>query len=72
MTTNPTVTKAHFIKRLADLCLKSGLADFPKDKTDEHILLRSAVLMIGPADTLTEKEINARLEAWIDEVCQIQ
>jgi hypothetical protein len=72
MTTNPTVTKAHFTKRLADLCLKSGLADFPKDRVDEHILLKSAVLMIGPADNLTEKEVNSRLEAWIDEVSQIK
>jgi hypothetical protein len=72
MTTKQTITKAHFTRRLAELCLKSGLSDFPKDEIDRHILLKSAVLMIGPAGNLTEKEINARLENWVDEVSQIK
>jgi hypothetical protein len=72
MNAKRTVTKAYFSKRLAELCLKSGLSDFPKDEIDQHILLKSAVLMIGPAENLTEKEINARLEAWIDEVSHIK
>ena len=72
MTTPQTVTKAYFTKRLAELCLKSGLSDFPKDEVDRHILLKSAVIMIGTAENLTEKDINARLEAWVDAVGQIQ
>jgi hypothetical protein len=66
------VTKAYFEKRLADLCLKSGLPGFPKDETDQHILLKSAVLVIGHSDSFTEKEINARLDAWVKDVSQIK
>jgi hypothetical protein len=73
MAINPTVTKDQFTKRLADLCLKSGLLDLPKDLADQHILLKSAILMVGqPGTSLSEKEINAKLELWILEVCNIQ
>ena len=73
MTTPHPVTKEYFCKRLADLCLKSGLLDLPKDMTDRHILLKSAVLMVGqPGSGLTEKEVNEKLELWFLEVGQIQ
>lgn len=58
------------MKRLTELCLKSGLAGFPKDETSLHILLQSAVLMMGQPDRLTEKEVNAKLELWVKEVAQ--
>jgi len=65
MTTNQPVTKEYFNKRLADLCLKSGLQDLPKDMTDRHILLKSALLTIGqPGKSFSEKEINEKLELW--------
>ncbi len=73
MTSNQPVTKEIFTKRLADLCLKSGLLDLPKDLTDQHILLKSAILMVGaPGTSLTEKEINERLELWILEVANLK
>lgn len=70
MVTNKPVTREFFMKRLTDLCLKSGLAGFPKDETSLHILLKSAVLMMGQPDQLTEKDVNAKLEVWVKEVGQ--
>lgn len=61
------ISKDQFIKRIGDLCLRSGLSGFPKDDADEHILLKSAVLMIGQSGTLTEQEINEKLRLW----CQV-
>ena len=61
------ISKEHFLKRIGDLCLRSGLSGFPKDDVDQHILLKSAVLMIEQPGTLTEKEINEKLRLW----CQI-
>ena len=72
MTTKLPVTKDYFIKRLADLCLRSGLPGFPKDETDQHILLNSAVLVIGKPGTFTEKEINARLDTLVRDVSHMK
>lgn len=70
MVKNLTVSREYFMKRITDLCLKSGLAGFPKDETSLHILLKSAVLMMGQPDQLTEKEVNVKLEVWVKEVGQ--
>jgi hypothetical protein len=73
MTTKSSITKEYFTKRLADLCIKSGLQDLPKDLTDQHILLKSAILMVGqPGSSLTEKEVTEKLELWFLEVGQIK
>ena len=58
------ISKEHFLKRIGDLCLRSGLTGFPKDDSDQHILLKSAVIMIGAADAFSEQEINEKLKAW--------
>lgn len=65
MDKNQTLTRELFEQRLAALLLRSGLAGMPKDVNDQHILLKSAVLMLGPAGTLTEKEVTERLEGWV-------
>jgi hypothetical protein len=44
-----TINREYFVKRLAILCLKSGLSGFPKDETDRHILLKSAALTFDPS-----------------------
>jgi hypothetical protein len=72
MNKNQPMTKEHFIKRLGDLCLKSGLSGFPKDETDQHILLKSVILMIGHSGSFNEKEINDRLDIWVREISQIK
>ena len=70
MAANIPITREYFMKRLTELCLKSGLAGFPKDEMSLHILLQSAVMMMGQPDWLTEKEVNARLEIWVKQVGQ--
>ncbi len=66
------ITREFFIKRLVDLCLRSGLPGFPKDDRDQHILLKSAVLILGGPGVFTEKEINEKLETWVSQVSQIK
>ena len=66
------VTQDQFIKRLTNLCLRSGLAGFPKDDLDQQILLKSAILLVGSGDAFSEKEINEKLEIWVTRVCPIQ
>lgn len=68
MSINKTISKDYFVKRLTNLCLKSGLSGFPKDETSLHILLKSAIVMMGQPEQLTEKEVNAKLETWVKEV----
>ena len=68
MNTQVVVTKEQFIKRLTALCLRGGPAGFPKNEIDEHILLKSAVLVIPPADSFSEAAINEALAFWIANV----
>ena len=72
MNNNQPITKEQFEKRLINLCLRSGLTAFPKDDTDQQILLKSAVLLIGDASPFSEKEINEKLEVWTTQVCVIK
>lgn len=66
------VTREFFMKRLVDLCLRSGLSGFPKDDVNQHILFKSAVLTLGKSDTYTEKEVNEKLKHWINDISQIK
>lgn len=72
MNGNQPITKDHFVKRLGELCLKSGMAGFPKDETDQHILLKSAILLVGSSGSFTEKEINEKLEVWVRDISQMK
>lgn len=72
MNNNLLMTSEQFTNRLVSLCLRSGLSGMPKDETDRHILLKSAVILIGSTGPLTEKEINERLQTWLDQVCTIK
>lgn len=69
---NFPITKDYFIKRLAELCLKSALTNFPKDDLDHHILLKSVVLMMGSSAGFSEKEVNEKLETWVKDVGHIK
>jgi hypothetical protein len=66
------ITKDRFEKRLAELCLRSGSSGFPKDIFDQHILLKSAVLILGQSGTFSEKEVNEKLEYWVRHISQIK
>jgi len=72
MNTTKPITQEFFIKRLADLCIKSGLAGFPKDDTSLHILLKSAVITLGQSESFTEKEVNEKLESWLKDISQMK
>lgn len=68
----PRITKEDFVKRLGNLCLKSGLSGLPKNEIDQHILLKSAVLLLDRSGSFTEKEVNEKLKAWTANVSQIK
>jgi hypothetical protein len=72
MQTNTPISREYFIKRLTELCLKSALTGFPKDDLDHHIILKSAVLMMGSPAELTEKAVNEKLELWVMNVGHIK
>jgi hypothetical protein len=61
-----------FTRRLAELCLRSNLSAIPKKELDQHILLKSAVLLIGTAGVLSEKEITEKTHIWVTDICPIQ
>jgi hypothetical protein len=65
MGTEQIITQEFFIKRFTNLILKSGLSGFPKDETDQHIFLKSIILILGKAEFFSEKEINERIQYWI-------
>ena len=71
MNTTQKMTKEAFEKRFATLCLKSGMAGFPKVEADQHILLKSAMLALEAGRAYTEKEINDLLEAWVSKIARI-
>lgn len=68
MLNDQPITKEYFCKRFADLCLRSGLEEFPKDDLSQQILLKSVTLTLDPTLPLTEKELNVKLRAWIHEI----
>jgi hypothetical protein len=67
-----TISKEYFIKRLVDLCLRSGLSGFPTDEADNHILFKSVILILDKSDVFTEKEINYKLEYWIRQISHMK
>jgi hypothetical protein len=72
MNANQTVTAQTFIKRLVNLCLRSGLTGFPKDELDQHILLKSAALTLDRSAVYSEAEINDKLKTWIDQIVRLE
>jgi len=66
------ITKEYFIKRLGDLCLRSGLSGFPAGKEEQHILMKSAVLGLDPSGSYTEREIDTKLQLWISEIVEFK
>jgi hypothetical protein len=72
MSESQPITIEYFMKRLVDLCLRSGLSGFPKNDVDQHILLKSAAVTIGQPGSFTEKELNEKLEYWVKHIGQIK
>ena len=59
------ITCDQFKKRLVDLCVRSGLTEFPRKDQDRHILLKSMVLTLSVSAEYTEREINEHLQSWL-------
>jgi hypothetical protein len=72
MKPDQTVTREYFVKRVVQLCLRSGLSDLPKDDLDRRILYKSALLAFAPDAVYTEKEVTALLDSWVVGVSQIK
>ena len=58
------INSENFSKRFTTLCLRSGLAGYPKNERDLQILLKSAALTIPSGMVHTEKEIDVFLKRW--------
>lgn len=71
MSNEKTISRSYFEKRLIDLCVRSGMTEFPKKATDQHILLMSAALTLRGDEAYTEAEINEKLTAWLEDICPI-
>ena len=50
MESHDLLTVALFTKRLADLCLRSGVSGLPRDDVSRHVLFTSMVAAL-PVDT---------------------
>jgi len=64
--------KDTFLKKFSDLCLRSGLDGFPKDETNLHVILKSAMLLLPRSGSFTEKEINAPLDMWCKDISRVK
>lgn len=79
MSEKQTITQEQFVKRLGNLCARGNLMGMPKSESDQHILMKSAMLMVSQAGSvsgssspsLSEGEVNEPLKQWV-EVCQAQ
>lgn len=58
------ISSEYFKKRLGDLCLRSGLTDFPNKYQDQLILLKSIANMFTQDKDYTEKEVNEIIKNW--------
>ena len=64
----PEISVDDFKTRLSQLCVKSGLSNFPRRKKDRHILLKSVILGLDKRREYTETEINPLLQIWLSQV----
>ncbi|HTO08481.1 MAG TPA: DUF2087 domain-containing protein [Myxococcota bacterium] len=57
-----------FVERLCRICAASGPRPFPRARRDREILVESILLGLDSGRTYEEREINARLKAWLRDV----
>ena len=60
------LTRAFFTKRLADLCLRSGLSGLPRDGVSRHVLFTSMVAALPGCAPFDQKVVDACLTRWIE------
>jgi hypothetical protein len=69
---NQLITCDEFTKRIVKLLVRSNLTDLPKSALDQQVLFKSVMLYLGQTDKMSEKEVNAKLIAWIQDVARMQ
>jgi hypothetical protein len=57
-----------FQKRIVDLCLRSGLTDFPSKHRDQLIILKSIANLFVDDKVYTEVQVNQIIKSWLSEV----
>jgi hypothetical protein len=62
------IDTGEFERRMVALCLGGVGPALPRRRRDRHILLKSAVLLLGHGRAYTEAAINGLLESWLDAV----
>ena len=55
----------NFKKRLVDLCLRSGLSEFPTKRRDQQILLKSIANSFMTDRNYSETEVNGLIKQWL-------
>jgi len=64
------IAREEFETRLAELCLKSGVAGFPRKHKDRHILLKSIVLTMEQGREYPEADVDERIIFWLSDVAR--
>ena len=59
------ISRVQFERRLAELCVDSGVMEFPRREQDRHILWKNILVGLDPAARFTEKEIDERIQHWL-------
>jgi hypothetical protein len=58
------ITLEEFVERLCLVGADRGPRGFPRRRRDRHVLLKSIRMLLDPARTYREREVNALLEGW--------
>ena len=63
-----TINVEEFTQRLEALCARGSGREWPRKLPDQHVLLKSVILLLDPQRDYDEQELNARLETWCEDV----
>lgn len=50
---------------MADLCLRSGITDFPEKRQDKQIILKSIANGFDPEKVYSEVQVNEFIKSWL-------
>ncbi|MBT3240191.1 MAG: DUF2087 domain-containing protein [Chloroflexi bacterium] len=67
-----SISEKEFIKRLVNLCLKSGLQNMPKKPVDQHVLFKSVTLLFDSSGSYSQKEVDEKLQYWLLAISQFK
>ncbi len=59
------ITCEYFKKRIIDLCLRSGLQEFPSKRRDQLIIIKCIANMFMENKIYIEKEVNEIIKSWL-------